>query len=58
MAFAYYNSHTYGPLVSAYLRKYAEHAKEDAFDIKDRKREYYEIDTSQYMNYTFEDLGH
>lgn len=28
------------------------------FDIKDRKREFYEIDTSQYMRYDFNDLGH
>ena len=28
------------------------------FSITDRKREFYEIDTSQYMNYNFHDLGH
>ena len=57
-AFTAYNSVTYGPIVSAFLRKYLEQAKTDKFDIVDRKREFYEIDTSQYMNYTNEDLGH
>jgi hypothetical protein len=28
------------------------------FDISDRKREFYQIDTSQYMSYTHEDLDH
>lgn len=55
--FTYYNAQTYGPIVSAFMRKHIEQAKTDLFDITDRKREYYEIDTSQYMNYTFDDLG-
>jgi hypothetical protein len=56
--FTAYNSQTYGPIVSAFLRKYGKNAKGDRFEIHDRKREYYEIDTSQYMNYTNEELGH
>lgn len=44
--FNYYTAQTYGPLMGAYLRKYRDHAKSDMFDITDRKREYYEIDTS------------
>jgi hypothetical protein len=57
-AFTAYNANTYGPVVSAFLRKHAEQSRTDRFDITDRKREYYEIDTSQYMNYDFKDLGH
>jgi len=54
-SFNYYTAQTYGPLIGAYLRKYRNDAKADMFDITDRKREYYEIDTSQYMDYTNED---
>lgn len=57
-AFNWYNAQTYGPLMGAYLRKYTNVSCNDAFEIRDRKREYYEIDTTQYMNYTEEDLGH
>lgn len=57
-AFTAYNSITYGPVVSAFLRKYSQFAQADRFNITDRKREYYEIDTSQYMSYDFKDLGH
>lgn len=53
-----YNGYYYGPLFAAYFRKYSKFAHADTFKIEDRKREYYEIDTSQYMNYTYEDLGH
>lgn len=53
-----YTGIQYGPLFSAYFRKYAKQAKTDLFAIDDRKREYYEIDTNQYMNYTYKDLGH
>ena len=52
------NSYYYGPVVSAYLRKYRNEAKNDPFEISDRKREYFHIDTSTYMNYDFKDLGH
>lgn len=57
-AFTAYNSYTYGPVVSAYFRKYLSLAKADRFDITDRKREFFDIDTSTYMNYDFKDLGH
>ena len=50
-----YASQSYSPLIGAYLRKYRAHAKADMFDITDRKREYFDIDTSQYMDYTVED---
>ena len=40
------------------MRKYQKFAKSDAFEITDRKREYFDIDTSEYMNYDFKDLGH
>ncbi len=48
----YYAVQTYSPLIGAYLRKYSEVSANDAFEINDRKREYYQIDTSDYMNYT------
>lgn len=47
---------TYGPLMGAYLRKYQNVATPDPWEIRDRKREYYMIDDSQYMNYTEDDL--
>ena len=56
--FQYYNGQTYGPLLSAFFRKYTNVSKADKFAITDRKREYFEIDTSEYMNYGYEDLGH
>jgi hypothetical protein len=48
----------YGPLFCAYFRKYADSAKNDKYAITDRKREFYQIDTSDYLNYSNEDLGH
>ena len=57
-AFQYFNGQTYGPVLSAYFRKYASEAKADRFAINDRKREYFEIDTSEYMSYGHKDLGH
>lgn len=56
--FQYYNGQTYGPLLSAFFRKYADVAKADKFAITDRKREYFDIDTSDYMSYGYKDLGH
>ena len=53
-----YNGYLYSPLLTAYLRKYKTVSKNDTFEIKDRTREYYEIDDSQYMAYTEEDLKH
>lgn len=48
----------YMPLLCSFFKKYEKHAKNDIFDIKDEKRQWFELDTSQYMNYTFEDLDH
>lgn len=44
--FVAYNSCTYGPVLGAFLRKYQKVAKHDIFEITDRKREYFDIDTS------------
>ena len=55
-AFNMWNARTYGPLIGAYLRKYDHYSAADSFDITDRKREFYQIDDSQYMNYTEDDL--
>jgi hypothetical protein len=52
------NGQTYGPLMGAYLRKYDQFGAADPYEIVDRKREFYQIDTSQYMSYTHEDLDH
>jgi hypothetical protein len=54
--FSFYNSQYYGPICTAFFRKYSQFAQPDMFGISDRKREFYEIDTTQYMNYDFEDL--
>ena len=51
-----WNAQTYGPLLGAYHRKYDKVCATDLFEITDRKREYYEIDDSQYMGYTEEEL--
>jgi hypothetical protein len=56
--FQYFNGQTYGPLLSAFFRKYSSESKADRFAITDRKREYFEIDTSAYMAYGYKDLGH
>ena len=43
------NAHTsmfYGPVLAAFIRKHGHHGKADLFDITDRKREYFELDTS------------
>jgi len=57
-AFNAYNAHTYGPIVGAYLRKYGNHGASDPLEITDRKREFFQIDTRQYMSYTHADLPH
>jgi len=57
--FSYFNyNNYYGPLFCAYFTKYANSGKTDLFEIQDEKREWFDIDTSQYMNYTNEDLHH
>lgn len=52
----YYSSYC-GPMMGAYFRKYSGQAKNDAFDIKDPKKEYFYIDTSEYMKYSNATLG-
>ena len=51
-----YSSQNYNPIVGAFLRKYSDSVKRDLFEIKDAKKEYFYIDTSQYMAYTNSDL--
>ena len=48
----------YGPMFAAFYKKYESHARADIHDIDDEKREWFEIDTSQYMNYDHDDLHH
>ena len=52
-----YSSQNYNPIVGAFLRKYSDSVKRDLFEIKDAKKEYFYIDTSQYMAYTNNDLS-
>jgi len=49
-------SNYYGPLICAYFRKYKDVTVRDPYEIRDRKREFYQIDDSQYMDYTVDDL--
>jgi len=56
MVVCQYYGRTYGPLIGAYFRKYQHVGTTDAWEIRDRKREYYQIDDSQYMDYTEHDL--
>ena len=51
-----WSSGLYAPTLGAYFRKYQKSVSRDLFDIKDTKKEYFYIDTSQYMNYTNRDL--
>jgi len=44
-------------VIGAFLRKYDSCIKKDIFEIKDEKKEYFYIDTSQYMNYTNSELA-
>jgi len=52
-----YEAMTFGPITGAYFRKYNNVAAKDAWEIRDRKREFYEIDDSQYMDYSEDDLA-
>ena len=52
-----YSSQMYGPIISAYLRKHSGSIKKDLFEIKDVKKEYFYIDTSDYMKYSNETLS-
>merc|ERR550514_70043 len=47
----------YGPVMGAYFRKYSKSVKRDVLEIQDPKKQYFYIDTSQYMNYTNADLS-
>lgn len=59
MEFRYYTGgYYYMPLLCSYFKKYDHVAKSDLFEITDEKREWFELDTSQYMDYDFEDLDH
>ena len=53
--FNWHNAYQYNPLMGAYLRKYDQVITSDMWEMRDRKREFYEIDTSQYMNYSVEE---
>jgi len=50
-----YAAYQYRPLIGAYFRKYQNVSAADAWELRDRKREYYEIDDSSYMAYTEDD---
>jgi hypothetical protein len=52
-----YSSMNYNPVIGAFFRKYSHAVKKDLFEIRDSKKEYFYIDTSQYMNYTTADLS-
>lgn len=51
-----YYGKTYGPLIGAYLRKYQGAGTTDQFEIRDRKREFYQIDDSAYTAYSEKDF--
>ena len=55
--FMYLSAPMYEPLIGAYLRKYSTAVKRDIFEITDAKKQYFYIDTSEYMNYSNKDLG-
>ena len=46
MMICQYYSRNYGPIIGAFLRKYQDVGATDAWEIRDRKREYYQIDDS------------
>ena len=52
-----WSSGLYAPTIGAYFRKYQSSVSRDLFEIRDNKKEYFYIDTSQYMNYTNESIG-
>jgi hypothetical protein len=56
-AMMFYSAQHYAPVVGAFMRKYSSNVKRDIFEIKDEKKDYFYIDTSQYMNYTNADLS-
>ena len=46
MAVCQYYGRSYGPLIGSYFRKYSAQGTPDAWEIRDRKREFYQIDDS------------
>lgn len=52
-----YSAQHYNPIVGAFFRKYSSQVKKDIFEIRDEKKQYFYIDTSQYMNYTNNELS-
>ena len=52
-----YSSRVHEPIIGAYLRKYRNNITSDPFEIRDEKKSYFYIDTSQYMKYSNADLG-
>jgi hypothetical protein len=52
-----YTSDSYSPVMGAFIRKYSYSVKDDMFKITDVKKEYFYIDTSQYMAITNKDLS-
>ena len=51
------SSKYYEPVIGAYLRKYDSNVTRDMFEIRDEKKAYFYIDTSEYMNYSNATLG-
>ena len=52
-----WSSQMYNPLFGAYFRKYSDKTKTDMFEIQDEKKQYFYIDTSEYMSYSNETLS-
>ena len=52
-----YVGRAYRPLINAYFHKYSDKVKNDMFEIKDEKREWFEIDTSSPTSYTNEEVA-
>jgi hypothetical protein len=55
---ASYLSYNYyqGPMIEAVLNRSAQHMREDINQIKDKSREFFEIDDSVPIGYTYDDL--
>lgn len=49
-------NHYQGPIVEAILNKYSKHLKEDINQIKDKSREWFDIDDSVPIGYTYDNL--
>ena len=53
----WYSAQQYAPILGAFFRKYSGHITNDLWEIKDEKKAYFYIDTSQYMNVTNAELS-